>query len=266
MSASKLLPNERRAALSLAGIFALRMFGLFMIYPVFAVYARVLPDATPTRVGLALGIYGLAQALFQMPLGLLSDRVGRKRVIAGRAPGVRPGERVAGCPTVSGHRPGPLPPGHGCRGLRGAGAGGGPHPRRATHQGHGGHRHDHRACLRGRHGGGAGDKWPHRGAGHVLVDGGVGGRCAHAALYRSAAADGERGACGIRGGAGAPRPRAQRSQAAQARFRHPGPARHPYRDLPGCAAGAARPPASPSAGNGGCICRPWSSPYSPWCL
>ncbi|HEV7164506.1 MAG TPA: MFS transporter [Gammaproteobacteria bacterium] len=82
MSASKLLPGERRAALSLAGIFALRMFGLFMIYPVFAVYARSLPDATPVRVGLALGIYGLAQAVFQMPLGLLSDRVGRKPIIA----------------------------------------------------------------------------------------------------------------------------------------------------------------------------------------
>ena len=61
MSASKLSPTELRAALSLAGIFALRMFGLFMIYPVFAVYARNLPDANPARVGLALGIYGLAQ-------------------------------------------------------------------------------------------------------------------------------------------------------------------------------------------------------------
>jgi MFS family permease len=83
MPTSKLLPDERHAALSLAGIFALRMFGLFMIYPVFAVYAKNLPDATPARIGLALGIYGLAQALFQMPLGLLSDRVGRKAVIAG---------------------------------------------------------------------------------------------------------------------------------------------------------------------------------------
>lgn len=82
MSASKLSPGEVRAALSLAGIFALRMFGLFMIYPVFAVYARSLPDATPARVGLALGIYGLAQALFQMPLGVASDRLGRKPVIA----------------------------------------------------------------------------------------------------------------------------------------------------------------------------------------
>ena len=82
MSAVKLSSLESRAALSLAGIFALRMFGLFMIYPVFALYAKGLPDATPTRIGLALGIYGLAQAIFQMPLGILSDYLGRKRVIA----------------------------------------------------------------------------------------------------------------------------------------------------------------------------------------
>jgi len=96
MSVAKLSSSERRAALSLAGIFALRMFGLFMIYPVFAVYARTLPDATPSRVGLALGIYGLAQALFQMPLGLLSDRVGRKRVIAGGLVVFALGSAVAG--------------------------------------------------------------------------------------------------------------------------------------------------------------------------
>ena len=82
MSAPKLTADERRAVLSLAGIFGLRLLGLFMIYPVFALYARGLPDATPARVGFALGIYGLAQALFQIPLGLLSDRIGRKRVIA----------------------------------------------------------------------------------------------------------------------------------------------------------------------------------------
>lgn len=82
MSTVFLPPLERRATLSLAGIFALRMLGLFMIYPVFAVYAATLPDATPFRVGMALGIYGLAQALCQIPLGLLSDRVGRKPVIA----------------------------------------------------------------------------------------------------------------------------------------------------------------------------------------
>ena len=96
MSVLRLSSSERRAALSLAGIFALRMFGLFMIYPVFAVYAESLPDATPSRVGFALGIYGLAQALFQMPLGLLSDRVGRKRVIAGGLLVFALGSAVAG--------------------------------------------------------------------------------------------------------------------------------------------------------------------------
>jgi predicted MFS family arabinose efflux permease len=74
--------RERRAALSLAGIFSLRMLGLFMIYPVFAVWARHLPGASPTTIGLALGVYGLTQALLQIPFGFLSDRLGRERVIA----------------------------------------------------------------------------------------------------------------------------------------------------------------------------------------
>lgn len=74
--------TERRAALSLAGIFSLRMLGLFMIYPVFAPWARHLPDATSVTIGLALGVYGLTQALLQIPFGFLSDRIGRKTVIA----------------------------------------------------------------------------------------------------------------------------------------------------------------------------------------
>lgn len=82
MTADRMTGAERRAAVSLAGIFSLRMLGLFMIYPVFAVWARGLPDASPARIGLALGIYGLSQALCQIPLGLLSDRLGRKPVIA----------------------------------------------------------------------------------------------------------------------------------------------------------------------------------------
>lgn len=73
--------GEARAIFSLALIFSLRMLGLFMIYPVFAVYARRLPDATPAAIGLALGIYGLAQACLQIPFGLLSDRIGRRPVI-----------------------------------------------------------------------------------------------------------------------------------------------------------------------------------------
>jgi predicted MFS family arabinose efflux permease len=75
--------GERRSSLSLAFIFALRMMGLFMIYPVFAVFARQLPDATPALIGLALGIYGLTQAMLQIPFGMMSDRIGRKPVIAG---------------------------------------------------------------------------------------------------------------------------------------------------------------------------------------
>ena len=82
MKSESMTGAERRAALSLAGIFSLRMLGLFMIYPVFAPWAQRLPDATAATIGLALGIYGLAQALLQIPFGFLSDRIGRKRVIA----------------------------------------------------------------------------------------------------------------------------------------------------------------------------------------
>lgn len=74
-------PNERRSTFALGGIFAARLLGLFMILPTFSVYARQLPQASPTSIGLALGIYGLTQALLQLPFGLLSDRFGRKRII-----------------------------------------------------------------------------------------------------------------------------------------------------------------------------------------
>ncbi len=73
--------QERTAALSLAGIFAFRMLGLFMILPIFALYAHDLIGATSTLVGMALGIYGLTQAALQIPFGMLSDRIGRKPVI-----------------------------------------------------------------------------------------------------------------------------------------------------------------------------------------
>jgi MFS family permease len=72
---------ERKAAFSLAGLYALRMLGLFMILPVFALYAEQLGDATPFLAGLAIGIYGLTQACLQIPFGMLSDRFGRKRII-----------------------------------------------------------------------------------------------------------------------------------------------------------------------------------------
>lgn len=74
---------EWRVTASLAAIYAVRMLGLFMILPVFALYAESLPGYTPALVGLAIGIYGLTQAIFQIPLGVLSDKVGRKPVIIG---------------------------------------------------------------------------------------------------------------------------------------------------------------------------------------
>ena len=72
---------ERRAAISLALIYATRMLGLFMILPVFAIYAEELIHVTPVLVGVAIGIYGLTQGLFQLPFGYLSDRFGRKTII-----------------------------------------------------------------------------------------------------------------------------------------------------------------------------------------
>ncbi len=73
--------QELRAAASLAAVFSVRMLGLFMIYPVFAAFARQLAGATPYKIGLALGIYGLSQGLLQIPFGVLSDRIGRKVMI-----------------------------------------------------------------------------------------------------------------------------------------------------------------------------------------
>ncbi|TAN48196.1 MAG: MFS transporter [Methylococcaceae bacterium] len=75
-------PGELRASLGLAGIYMLRMMGLFLILPVFSLYARQLPDATPFLIGLAISMYGLTQAVCQIPFGLWSDKVGRKSVIS----------------------------------------------------------------------------------------------------------------------------------------------------------------------------------------
>jgi MFS family permease len=75
-------PVERRASVSLASIFGLRLLGLFLVLPVFSLEARHYPGGDdPALVGLAMGIYGLTQALLQMPFGFASDRYGRKRVI-----------------------------------------------------------------------------------------------------------------------------------------------------------------------------------------
>ncbi|MHB8166779.1 MAG: MFS transporter [Sulfuricella sp.] len=75
-------PVEVRASAGLAGIFGLRMLGMFLILPVFAIYAHGLPGGdNQTLIGLALGAYGLTQAMLQLPFGMASDRWGRKRVI-----------------------------------------------------------------------------------------------------------------------------------------------------------------------------------------
>ena len=78
----KMNPVEVRASAGLAGIFGLRMLGMFLILPVFAIYAHGLPGGdNHTLIGLALGAYGLTQAMLQLPFGMASDRWGRKRVI-----------------------------------------------------------------------------------------------------------------------------------------------------------------------------------------
>lgn len=77
----KMNSTERRAIVSLSSIMGLRMIGLFMVLPVFSLYANQLAGSTPTRIGIAMGIYGLSQALFQIPFGALSDHFGRKPVI-----------------------------------------------------------------------------------------------------------------------------------------------------------------------------------------
>lgn len=78
----RLTPTERKASIMLALLFASRMLGLFLLTPVFAVAAQAIPGGSDaTRVGLALGAYGLTQAFMQIPLGMASDRYGRRAVI-----------------------------------------------------------------------------------------------------------------------------------------------------------------------------------------
>ena len=74
-------PSERKSVLSLAMLYAMRMLGLFMVLPVFVLYGQDLEAATPELLGLAIGAYGLSQALLQIPYGSLSDRFGRKPLI-----------------------------------------------------------------------------------------------------------------------------------------------------------------------------------------
>ena len=77
----RMTPAERRATAGLASIYGLRLLGMFVILPVFALYATALPGASYTLIGFALGAYGLTQALLQIPFGWASDRWGRKPVI-----------------------------------------------------------------------------------------------------------------------------------------------------------------------------------------
>ncbi len=80
--ASRMTADELRASLSLSSIFGLRMLGMFVILPVFAIYAENLPGGDNlTLVGIAIGAYGLTQAILQIPFGFWSDRYGRKPVI-----------------------------------------------------------------------------------------------------------------------------------------------------------------------------------------
>jgi predicted MFS family arabinose efflux permease len=75
-------PSELRSALALAGIFGLRMLGLFLLLPVFSIHAKDLPGGDQAFfIGLALGIFNIVQACFHIPLGRLSDRIGRKKVV-----------------------------------------------------------------------------------------------------------------------------------------------------------------------------------------
>ena len=76
--------SELRSSLSLSGIFSLRMLGLFLILPIFSLHAHGLPNGdNATLVGLTIGIYGMVQAFFHIPLGILSDKVGRRIIVIG---------------------------------------------------------------------------------------------------------------------------------------------------------------------------------------
>src|SRR5512137_2157237 len=81
-AAVHMTPTERRATTGLAGIYGLRMLGMFILLPVLALYAETLPGGRDhALVGLALGAYGLTQGVLQVPFGWASDRWGRKPVI-----------------------------------------------------------------------------------------------------------------------------------------------------------------------------------------
>ena len=81
MSSNSLNQLEKKSIFALASVYGLRMYGLFLILPVLAIYAEDLDGATPVLMGIALGVYGITQAIFQIPFGFLSDKFGRKPII-----------------------------------------------------------------------------------------------------------------------------------------------------------------------------------------
>src|SRR5438552_1464265 len=81
VSITRMTGSELKSTEILALIFACRLLGLFMVLPVLALYVDRIPDATPTLIGIAAGIYGFTQAMLQLPCGILSDYLGRKPVI-----------------------------------------------------------------------------------------------------------------------------------------------------------------------------------------
>ncbi|WP_099074212.1 MFS transporter [Proteus alimentorum] len=81
MNDNKMTPLERKATWGLGTVFSLRMLGMFMVLPVLTTYGLQLQHATESLIGLAIGIYGLTQAIFQIPFGIFSDKFGRKPMI-----------------------------------------------------------------------------------------------------------------------------------------------------------------------------------------
>ena len=83
VSRSLFTAEEKKSIIGLCGILFFRMYGLFLVLPVFSGLAMNLDQATPFLVGVAFGAYGVTQGLLQVPFGMLSDRIGRKPVIMG---------------------------------------------------------------------------------------------------------------------------------------------------------------------------------------
>ncbi len=99
MNDNKMTPVELRATWGLGTVFSLRMLGMFMVLPVLTTYGMALQGASEALIGLAIGIYGLAQAVFQIPFGLMSDRIGRKPLIVSGLLVFVLGSVIAACTT-----------------------------------------------------------------------------------------------------------------------------------------------------------------------